>query len=112
MYESFYGAQFSGRKLTWLHYLSNGDIKLGYLGKTYIVNMTTFQMSVLLLYEKSDSLSYSELAETTKIAPDQFPRYLQSLLDAKLLNCSTEVSEKRNQGFKYLYRFGFKGPFV
>lgn len=44
MYETFYSKQFSGRKLTWLHHLSNGDIKLGYLSKPYIVNMSTFQV--------------------------------------------------------------------
>lgn len=44
MYEAFYAKQFSGRKLTWLHHLSNGDVKLGYLPKTYIINMTTFQV--------------------------------------------------------------------
>ena len=44
MYEKFYAKQFNGRKLTWLHHLSNGDIKLGYLSKTYIINMTTFQV--------------------------------------------------------------------
>ena len=91
MYEAFYSQQFNGRKLTWLHYLSNGDIRIGYLSKSYIVNMTTFQMSLLLLFEKSDSLSYKELQETTNISPEQFPRHLQSLLDAKLLNSNTDT---------------------
>jgi len=90
MYEAFYGKQFSGRKLTWLHHLSSGDIKLGYLAKTYIVNMTTFQMALLLLFEKSDNLNYKELHATTKMSDEQFPRYVQSLIDAKLLTSSTE----------------------
>jgi len=90
MYEAFYGKQFSGRKLTWLHHLSSGDIKLGYLAKTYIVNMTTFQMALLLLFEKSDSLNYKELHTTTKMSDEQFPRYVQSLIDAKLLTSNTE----------------------
>lgn len=90
MYEAFYGKQFSGRKLTWLHHLSSGDIKLGYLAKTYIVNMTTFQMALLLLFEKSDSLNFKELHATTKMSEEQFPRYVQSLIDAKLLSSSTE----------------------
>ena len=47
-YEMFYGKQFSGRKLTWLHHLSNGDVKLSYLSKAYIVNMTTFQVIIFL----------------------------------------------------------------
>lgn len=91
MYEAFYNKQFSGRRLTWLHHLSNGDVKLGYLAKTYIVNMTTFQMAILLLFEKSDSLNFSELEKTTNIQTDQFPKHLQSLLDSKLLICSSEV---------------------
>jgi len=85
MFEAFYSKQFSGRKLTWLHYLSNGDVKLGYTNKQYIINMTTTQMAVLLLFDKSDSLSYKDLQETTKLSEEQFPRYVQSLLDAKLL---------------------------
>ena len=53
---------------------SNGDVKLGYTSKGYIINMTTTQMSVLLLFDKSDSLSYTELMEATKLTEDQFPR--------------------------------------
>ena len=49
-------------------------------------------MALLLLFEKTDSLSYKELQATTKMAEDQFPRYVQSLLEAKLLNCNTEVN--------------------
>lgn len=89
MYEAFYNKQFSGRKLTWLHHLSSGDVKLGYLSKTYIVNMTTFQMALLLLFRESDSFGYKELHATTKISDEQFPRYVQSLLEAKLLTCNT-----------------------
>ena len=108
MYEKFYAKQFSGRKLTWLHHLSNGDIKLGFLPKTYIINMTTFQMSILLLFEKSDNLSYNELKATTKISDDQFPRHVQSLLEAKLLVCNTPVSNQSNTyrvSHKYLDDF-------
>ena len=48
-------------------------------------------MAILLLFEKTDSLSYRELQETTNILEEQFPRYLQSLLESKLLICSSEV---------------------
>ena len=104
MYEKFYSKQFSGRILTWLHHLSNGDIKLGYLPKTYIINMTTFQMSILLLFEKSDSLSFNELKATTKISDDQFPRHVQSLIEAKLLisNSSVSILERVRSASCYL----------
>ena len=58
MYEKFYAKQFNGRKLTWLHHLSNGDIKLGYLSKTYIINMTTFQVLNYFQRENSKIKSY------------------------------------------------------
>ena len=73
----FYSKQFSGRKLTWLHHLSNGDVKLDYCSRPYIVNMTTTQMSVLLLFDKSDSLSYADLLKATEMAEDQFPRFVK-----------------------------------
>ena len=44
MFEAFYSKQFSGRKLTWLHHLSNGDVKLNYTAKGYIINMSTTQV--------------------------------------------------------------------
>ena len=47
---------------------SNGDVKLKYTSKPYFVNMTTTQMSVLLQFNKSDTLSYLELKEITKLS--------------------------------------------
>ena len=44
---------------------SNGDVKLKYTSKPYFVNMTTTQMSVLLQFNKSDTLSFLELQEIT-----------------------------------------------
>ncbi len=45
MYEDFLEKQFLRRKLTWLHYLTrNGEVKLGYLAKAYIVSMSTIQV--------------------------------------------------------------------
>ena len=65
-----------GIDLRLIHFLifSNGDVKLNYTSKPYIVNMTTTQMSVLLLFDKSDTLSYLELQETTTLSDEQFPR--------------------------------------
>ena len=51
----FFSKQFSGRKLTWLHHLSNGDIKLGYTAKTYIINMTTTQVYGQNIYHQHDN---------------------------------------------------------
>lgn len=61
-------------------------------------------MSILLLFEKSDSLSYNELKNATKISDDQFPRHVQSLLEAKLLTCSTsELNDESVIGLNMKY---------
>ncbi|KAL1115891.1 hypothetical protein AAG570_006180 [Ranatra chinensis] len=88
MFETFYHNHFSGRKLTWLHHLCQGELKLGYLKKPYIVTMQTFQMAILLLFEDTDSLSCSEVQTTLQLNTEQFTKHMASLIDCKLLTSS------------------------
>ena len=48
------------------------------------------QMALLLMFEKSDSHRLDELEKATTIQKDQFTKNVQSLLDAKLIVCSTD----------------------
>ncbi|XP_030747563.1 cullin-2 [Sitophilus oryzae] len=90
MFESFYHNKFNGRKLTWLHHLCQAELKLGYLKKPYVVTVQTFQMAILLLFEKSDTLSCKEIRETLQLNSEQFKRHAVSLVDSKLLLADTE----------------------
>ncbi|CAB4040190.1 cullin-2-like isoform X1, partial [Paramuricea clavata] len=58
LFEEFYNKRFNGRKLSWLHHLSNGEVRLNFLKKGYIVTASSYQMAVLLLFNHSESLSY------------------------------------------------------
>jgi len=87
-FEDFYHDQFNGRKLAWLHHLSQGELKLNYLKKPYIITMQTFQMAILLMFEKSNSLTCRELMEATKLNTEHFQKYVQSLIESKLLTMS------------------------
>jgi cullin 2 len=84
-FEDFYRLQFNGRKLTWLNHLSCGELKLKLKDKCYFITMGTFQMAMLLAFQKTDSLTCGELMEATKLNSDQFQKVLQSLVDSKLL---------------------------
>ncbi len=84
-FENFYRLQFDGRKLTWLHHLSCGELKLKLKEKYYFITMGTFQMAMLLEFQKTDSLTCGELMEATKLNSDQFQKTVQSLVNAKLL---------------------------
>lgn len=91
MFELFYHNRFSGRKLTWLHHLCQGELKLCYLKKPYIVTMQVFQMAMLLLFENADSLTAKEIQTTLQLNNEQFNKHLASLIDCKIIVSSTEL---------------------
>uniref|UniRef100_A0A1A9ZVV0 Cullin-2 n=1 Tax=Glossina pallidipes TaxID=7398 RepID=A0A1A9ZVV0_GLOPL len=93
MFETFYHNSFSGRKLTWLHHMCHGELKLGYLKKTYIVTMQTYQMAMLLLFELSDSMTCKDIQTTLQLNTETFQKHMQSLLESKLLTASSENLE-------------------
>ncbi|XP_077553826.1 cullin-2-like isoform X3 [Haemaphysalis longicornis] len=84
-FEHFYQSKFSGRKLSWLQHLCQAEVRLCYLRRSYLVSLGTYQMALLLPFEGADALCVRDLAEATRLAPDQLHRQLQGLLDARLL---------------------------
>lgn len=61
LFETFYHNGFSGRKLNWLYYLCQSELKLGYLKKPYIITMQTYQMAILLMFETTDKRTCKEI---------------------------------------------------
>ncbi|BFZ01433.1 hypothetical protein BsWGS_04472 [Bradybaena similaris] len=96
LFEEFYSKKFSGRKLTWMQSLSNVEIKLCYLKKSYIVTMSTFQMATLLPFESGNSLAFTDIQTSTNLPEKELVKQLQTLVDTKILitdnNSVTEES--------------------
>ncbi|KAH0501606.1 Cullin-2 [Microtus ochrogaster] len=90
MFELFYSQHFSGRKLTWLHYLCTGEVKMNYLGKPYVAMVTTYQMAVLLAFNNSETVSYKELQDSTQMNEKELTKTIKSLLDVKMINYDSE----------------------
>ncbi|VVC31679.1 Cullin, N-terminal,Cullin, conserved site,Cullin repeat-like-containing domain,Cullin homology,Cullin [Cinara cedri] len=84
-FEEFYKAKFNGRKLTWLHHHCQGELKLNYLSKPYLVTMQTFQMAIMLLFENRDVYKCTELSELLQLSSDHFQKHFNSLLECKLI---------------------------
>ncbi|KAJ1522611.1 hypothetical protein ONE63_001789 [Megalurothrips usitatus] len=84
-FENFYHKHFNGRKLTWFHHLCQGDLKLGYLKKPYIITMQTFQMSIMLLFEDTDTMTCNDVEQALKLSQDVVLKHIASLIDCKLL---------------------------
>jgi cullin 2 len=92
-FEAFYNTSFSGRKLTWLHHLCAGELKVSLAKKAYLITMQTYQMAMLLLFETCDTMTCKEVKEVLQLNTDNFQKHLQSLIDSKLLlTLDTEVN--------------------
>ncbi|XP_027762520.1 cullin-2 isoform X1 [Empidonax traillii] len=93
MFELFYSQHFSGRKLTWLHYLCTGEVKMNYLYKPYVAMVTTYQMAVLLAFNNSETVSYKELQDSTQMNEKELTKTIKSLLDVKMINHDSDKED-------------------
>ena len=61
VFEQFYRAKHSGRKLTWHSQLGTADLHCTIRGQRHTINVTTHQMCVLMLLNDSPSLTFKDL---------------------------------------------------
>ncbi len=70
MFQKFYQAQHSGRKLNWLHQLSKGEVRtrLSASSKSvYTLQASTYQMGILLQFNNEDSYTANDLQIITQL---------------------------------------------
>ena len=59
-------------------------VQANFGGKRHELNVSTYQMCILLLFNETDRLSYGDIREATQIAPAELKRNLQSLACVKV----------------------------
>ena len=109
-FKKFYFDKHNGRKLTWLWQLCKGEIKANYIKNTrvpYTFQVSTFQMGILLLYNESDTLEYSDIQKATSLSNDILEPNLGILVKAKVLLTSPEGS-KPGPGISFTLNHNFK----
>uniref|UniRef100_H2YFG0 Cullin family profile domain-containing protein n=1 Tax=Ciona savignyi TaxID=51511 RepID=H2YFG0_CIOSA len=84
-FEEFYNKKFNGRNLSWLHHLSQADVRINFTTKPYLVTMSTFQLAVVILFNDATELSLSEISENTKLKSRDLERNVVALIDANIL---------------------------
>ncbi|KAG1747209.1 Cullin [Suillus paluster] len=85
-FEHFYFSRHSGRRLAWQPSLGNADIRVQFKNRKHDVNVSTFALVILLLFEdltEDEFLTYEELKTATSIPDIELQRHLQSLACAK-----------------------------
>jgi len=95
-FSAYYGAQYTGRKVSWLHHLSKGDLKTSYLKKRYEFQVTNYQMGILLLFNKADKLTVEEISSSTNLKDRELKRTLLSLITSKILVKEPTAKEIEN----------------
>ncbi|KAJ5091551.1 cullin-1 [Penicillium alfredii] len=93
-FQKFYFDKHNGRKLTWLWQLCKGEIKANYIKNAskvpYTFQVSTFQMGILLLFNETDKMPYSDIQSATTLAPEILDPNLSILLKAKVLTAEPE----------------------
>ncbi|KAK9083871.1 hypothetical protein Scep_030342 [Stephania cephalantha] len=83
VFREFYQTKTKHRKLTWIYSLGTCNINGKFEPKTMELVVTTYQASVLLLFNSADRLSYSEIMAQLNLTDDDIVRLLHSLSCAK-----------------------------
>ncbi|KAI9867471.1 MAG: hypothetical protein M1813_009030 [Trichoglossum hirsutum] len=109
-FQKFYFEKHSGRKLSWLWHLCKGELKATYckgVKTPYTLQVSTFQMAILLLFNDSDTVTYEEIEKSTELSKEYLDPNLGLFLKAKILTISPEDA-KPGPGTKYLLNYDFK----
>ncbi|XVE53253.1 hypothetical protein DITRI_Ditri02bG0189200 [Diplodiscus trichospermus] len=83
-FRSYYLGTHTGRRLSWQTNMGTADIKAIFgKGQKHELNVSTYQMCVLMLFNSADRLSYREIEQATGIPASDLKRCLQSMACVK-----------------------------
>jgi cullin 1 len=111
-FSRFYNNKHQGRKLSWLWHLSKGEMKANYCKvqgqkASPTLQVSTFQMAILLLFNDNESVKYDDIAEATKLDKDTLDPSISVFIKAKILTAEPEGA-KTESGTTYKLNYGFK----
>lgn len=103
-FRSYYLGTHTGRRLSWQTNMGTADIKAIFgKGQKHELNVSTFQMCVLMLFNNSDRLSYKEIEQATEIPAADLKRCLQSLACVKGKNVIKKEPMSKDIGEEDLF---------
>ncbi|KAK6919840.1 Cullin protein, neddylation domain [Dillenia turbinata] len=83
-FRQYYLGTHTGRRLSWQTNMGTADIKATFgKGQRHELNVSTYQMCVLMLFNNADRLNYKEIEQATAIPAVDLKRCLQSLACVK-----------------------------
>ncbi|KAJ2874567.1 hypothetical protein GGH93_002311 [Coemansia aciculifera] len=116
-FSAYYLKHHSGRRLTWQYAMGNADLKVQFGARTHELNVSTYQMLILLLFvddgssSSAKALTTAEIQQLTHIPEEPLGRQLQSLACGKyrILN-KTPKSRDVSPADSFTFNMDFKSP--
>eukprot|EP01018_Ginkgo_biloba_P015329 Gb_08576 [translate_table: standard] len=108
-FRTYYLNTHTGRRLTWQTNMGTADIKATF-GKSqkHELNVSTYQMCILMLFNSVDCLSYKEIEQATDIPAVDLKRCLQSLACVKGKNVLRKEPMSKDIGEDDTFNFNDK----
>ncbi|KAG9159786.1 hypothetical protein Leryth_007796 [Lithospermum erythrorhizon] len=83
-FKTYYLGTHTGRRLSWQINMGTADLKATFgNGQKHELNVSTYQMCVLMLFNNADSWTYKDIEQATEIPASDLKRSLQSLACVK-----------------------------
>lgn len=89
----YYQREFSGRKVTWLHHISKGEVKARFPSNVktgYILQCSTYQMGVMLQFNERPSISAEDLQVATQLNDQALRTTVLSLVKTEILTMTPD----------------------
>lgn len=108
-FKNYYLGTHSGRRLSWQTNMGNADLKVTFgKGQKHELNVSTYQMCILMLFNNADQQSYKEIEQATEIPAPDLKRCLQSLACAKGRNVLRKEPMSKDIGEEDVFFFNDK----
>ena len=92
-FTQFYNLQYSGRVLTWLHQMSKGEIVTNCYKQKYTLQLSTYQMALLLLFNDSEQMCLEEIQHQLSLREEVVVQMSAVLVKIKLLTCDDNENQ-------------------
>ncbi|UJR17070.1 hypothetical protein I4U23_003967 [Adineta vaga] len=94
-FNEFYTNRHPNRKLTWIHQQSKGELEISFHPKKYLLQVSLYQMTILLLFnQNSNYWTVEKLYDATLINSDILKQTLCNLSKNKILICENITNKQ------------------
>eukprot|EP01090_Pellita_catalonica_P013608 TRINITY_DN3274_c0_g7_i1.p1 TRINITY_DN3274_c0_g7~~TRINITY_DN3274_c0_g7_i1.p1 ORF type:complete len:736 (-),score=109.41 TRINITY_DN3274_c0_g7_i1:103-2310(-) len=107
-FKKFYMSKHRGRRLTWQTNMGTGDLKAHFGNKRHELNVSTYQMVILLLFNNQNVMTFSEIKDATAIPENDLRRNLMAVSMGRYRVLLPEV---RTKAIKPTHKFKFNEKF-